>query len=146
VLNKVYEEKIEANLGSQHIFMRTFNQCSFNMTTRKMELCYYPVFKGSTIHTNEELQQKIVIYFTHHPELKLQESKPWYRSKVSPGFDHEAVDCYIIVSPKPLKEADYSDDTVRNSSIELYNFLKKGTLLMETAGNLSKRLKLVGRD
>jgi len=53
------------------------------MTTRKVESFYYPVFKGSKIPTNEELQQKIVIYFTHHPDLKPQRSKPWYRSKVS---------------------------------------------------------------
>jgi len=143
VFDKVYKEKVEANSESQYILIRTLNQCSFDMTTRKVEIFYYPVFKGSKIPTNEELQQKIVIYFTHHPDLKPQESKPWYRSKVSPGFNHEAVDCYIIVSPKPLKEPDYSDGTVRYSSIELYNFLKKGTLLMETAGNLPKRLKLV---
>ena len=106
------------------------------MTARKVELFYYPVFKGSKIPTNEELQQKIVIYFTHHPDLKPQKGKPWYLSKVSPGFNHEVVDCNIIVLPKPLKESDCSDGTVSYSSIELYNFLKKGTLLKETAGNL----------
>ena len=143
MLDKVYEEKVKVSLGSQYILMRTSNQCSFNMTTRKMELFYYPVFKGSKIPTKEEIQQKIVIYFTHNPELKPQESKPWYCSKVSPGFKHEALDCYIIVSPKPLKEPDCSDGTVRYSSIELYNFLKKGTLIMETAGNLPKSLTLV---
>ena len=76
---------------------------------------------------------------------KPQKSEHWHRSKVSPGFSHEAVDCYIIVSRKPLKEPDCSDGTVRYSSIELYNFLKRGTLLMETAGNLPKRFKLVWR-
>ena len=116
------------------------------MTTIKVELFYYRVSKGSKIPTNEELQQKIAIYFTHHPELKPQESKPWYHSKVSPGFNHEAAECYIIVSSKSLKEPDCSDGTIRYSSIELYNFLKKGTLIMETAGNLPKRLKLVWRD
>jgi len=39
------------------------------MTTRKVELFYYPVFKGFKIPTIEELRRKIV-YFTHHPELK----------------------------------------------------------------------------
>jgi len=116
------------------------------MTTRKVELFYYPVFKGSKIPTNEELLQKIVIYFTHHPDLKPQKSKPWLRSKVSRGFNHEAVDCYIIVSSKPLKEPDCSDGTARYSNIGLYNFVKKGALLMETTGNLPKRLKLVRRD
>ena len=101
MLNKVYKEKVNINLGSQYIFMRTLNQRSFDMTTRKVELFYYPVFKGSKIPTNEELQQKIVIYFAHHPDLKPQKGKPWYRSKVSRGFNHEDVDCYIIVSPNP---------------------------------------------
>jgi len=143
VFNKVYEEKIKANSGSQYLFMRTSNQCSFDMSTRKVELFYYPEFKGSHIPTNEELQQKTAVYFTYHPDLKPQKNKPWYRSKVSPGFNHEDVDCYIIVSPKPLKEPDCSDGTVRYSSIELYNFLKRGTLLMETVENLPKRLQLV---
>jgi len=143
VLNKVKEEKIEVKSGSQCIFMRTSNQGSFDTTTRKVELFYYPVFQGYQIPTNEELQQKIVIYFTHHPDLKPQKGKPWYRSKVSPGFNHEDVDCYIIVSPKPLKEPDCSDDTVRYSSIELYNSLKNGTLIKETAEYLPKRLKVV---
>jgi len=143
VSNNVYKEKIEANSESQYIFVRTLKHCSPEMTTRKVELFYYPVFKGSQIPTNEELQQKIVIYFTPHPDLKPQKGKPWYCSKVSPGFNHEAVGCYIIVSSKPLKEPDCSDGTVRYSSIELYNFLKKGTLIMETAENLPKRLKLV---
>ena len=146
MLIKVYEEKVEENSGSQYIFMRTSNQCPFDMTTRKVELFHYPVFKGSKIPMKEELQQKIVNYFTHCPELKPRESKPWYHSKVSPVFNHEAVDCYIIVSPKPLKEPDCSDGIVRYSSIELHNFLKKDTLLMETAANLPKRLKLVLRD
>jgi len=91
----------------------------------------------------KNFNKKIVIYFTHHPDLNPQKGKPWYRSKVSPGFNHKAVDCYIIVSSKPLKEPDCSDGTVRYSSIELHNFLKKGTLIMETAENLPKRLKLV---
>jgi len=88
------------------------------MTTRKVELFHYPVFKGSKIPT-KELQQKIIIHLTHRPELKPRESKPWYHSKVSPGFNHEAVDCYIIVSLKPLKEPNCLDGTVRYSSIEL---------------------------
>ena len=121
MFNEVFEEKIEANPGSQYIFMRTSNQCSFDMSTRKVELFYYPVFTGLKVPTNEELQQKIVVYFTYHPELKPQESEPWYHSKVSPGFNHEAVNCHIIVSPKPLKEPDCSDGAVHYSSIELYN-------------------------
>jgi len=51
----MYKEKIEANSGSQHIFVRTLKHCSSEMTTRKVELFYYPVFKGSKIPTNEEL-------------------------------------------------------------------------------------------
>jgi len=63
VLNKLYEEKVEANLESQHIFMRTLNQYSLDITTRKVELCYYPVFKGSKIPTNEELVSFSLIHF-----------------------------------------------------------------------------------
>jgi len=37
---KVYEEKVEANWRSHHIFMRTLNQCPFDMTTRKVELFF----------------------------------------------------------------------------------------------------------
>jgi len=136
----------DESIGSQHIFMRTLNLCLFDMTTRRVELFYYPVFKGFKVPTNEELQWKIAIYFIHHPVLKPQKSEPWYRSKVSPGFNHEAVNCYLIVSPKPLKEPDRSHSTVRYSSIELYNFLKRGTLFMETAENLPKKFKLVWRD
>ena len=73
----MFEEKIEANPGSQYIIMRTLNQCPFDMATRKVELNYYPVFKGSQIPTSEELQQKIDIYFTHHPDLKPQKGKPF---------------------------------------------------------------------
>jgi len=139
VFNKLYEEKIEANSGIQYLFTRTSNQCSVDMSTRKVELFYYPVFKGSHIRTNEELRQKIAIYFTHHPDLKPQKNKPWYRSNVSPGFNHKDVDCYIIVSPKPLKEPDGSDGTVRYSSIELYNFLREVLFLW-------KLLKTFPRD
>jgi len=113
------------------------------MTTRKVELFYYPVFKGYKVPTKEELRRKIVNYLIHHPELKPQESEPWYCSKVSPGYNHETVNCYLIVSTKPLKGSDSSDGTNRYSSIELYNFLKRDTLLLETAGNLPKRFKLV---
>jgi len=113
------------------------------MTARRVELFYYPVFKGFKVPTNEELLRKIVIYFTHHLQLKPQKSEPWYCSEISPGFNHEAVDCYLIVSPTPLKEPACSNGTVRYSSIELYNFLKRGALLMETAENLPKRFKLM---
>ena len=139
----MYEEKVEASSGSQNIFMRTLNHCLFEMTTRKVELFYYAVFKGFKVPTNEELQRKIVICITHHPELKSQTSEPWYCSKVSPGFNHETVECYFIVSPQPLKEPDSSDDTVRYSSIELYNLLKRGTLLLSNVENLPKSFKLV---
>jgi len=58
---KAYEEKVEAKWRSHHIFMRTLNQCPFDMTTRKVELFFHPVFKGFKVPTNEELHQKIVI-------------------------------------------------------------------------------------
>jgi len=60
-----------------------------------------------------------------------------------PGFNHEWVDCYFIVAPKWLKEPSSSDGKIRYSSIELYNILKRGTLLMENADYLCKRFKLV---
>jgi len=146
VFDKVNEEIIKANFESQHILLRTSIRCLFNMNTRRVELFYHPVFKSFKAPINEELQRKIVIYLTHHPELKPQKSEPWYWSEVSPGFNRATVDYYLIVSPKPLKEPDCSDGTVRYSSIELYNFLKRVTLLMETADNLPKRFKLVWRD
>jgi len=99
--------------------------------------------QGFSNSNKRRTSTKIVIYYTHHPDLKPQKGKPWYRSKVSPGFNHEAVNCYIIVSPKPLKEPACSDGAIRYSSNELYDFLKKGTLLMETIENLPNRLKLV---
>jgi len=114
MFNKVYEATVEANPGSQYIFARILKHRSFDLTTRKVELFYCPVFKGFKVPTNEELQRKIVIYFTHHPEQKPQESEPWHCSKVSPGFNHNTVECYFIVSPQPLKEPESSDGTVRH--------------------------------
>jgi len=54
--------------------------------------------------TKEELQRIITSNLIHHPELRSQQDDPWYCSKVSPGFKHETVDCYFIVTPQPLKE------------------------------------------
>jgi len=71
------------------------------MNARRIELFYYPFFKGLKIPTKEELQHKITNYFIHHPELRPQQPDPWYYSKVSPGFKHETVDCYFIVAPQP---------------------------------------------
>ena len=113
------------------------------MNGRRIELFYYPVFKGFKIPTKEDLQQKIANYLTHHPELRPHQKEPWHCSRVSPGFNQEAVDRYFIVAPQPLKESERTDGKVRYSSIELYNFLKRGTLLLATTGNLPKRFKLV---
>jgi len=63
-------------------FTKTLKQCLFDMTTSKVELFYYPVFKGSKAPTKEKLQRKIINYFIHHPELKPQNSEPWYCSKI----------------------------------------------------------------
>jgi len=98
---------------------------------------------GFKVPTNEELQRKIVVYFTHHPELKPQESEPWYCSKVSPGFNHETIDYYFIVTPQPSKKPEHVSGMVRYVIIELYNFLKRGTILLETSGKLHKKFKLV---
>jgi len=46
------------------------------MTTRQVELFYYPVFKGFKEPTNEALVQKIANYFKHHPELSSQKMRP----------------------------------------------------------------------
>jgi len=123
--------------------VRTSKHYSPEMTTRKVKLFYYPVFKGFKVPTIEELQLKIVVYFTHHSELKPQTSELWYCSKVSPGFNHEAVECYFIVSPQPLKESDSSGSTIRFSSMELYNFLMRGTLLLANDENRPKNFNLV---
>jgi len=80
--------------------------------------CFIIPFKVFKIPTRKNCSEILLSNFTHHPDLKPQKREPWYCSKVSPGFDHEAVDCYFIVSPKPLKELDCSDGTVRHSSIE----------------------------
>ena len=93
--------------------------------------------------TKEELQRMISSYLIHYPELRPQQHNPWYCSKVSPGFNHETVDCYIIVAPQPLKEPEHKGGMVRYSSIELYNLLKRGTILLETSGKLHKKFKLV---
>ena len=143
MFKKVYEEKVEANPESQYIFVRILKHRLFEMTTRKVELFYYPVFKVFKVPTNEEFQRKIVIYFTHHPELKPRESEPWHYSEVSPGFNHETVECYFIISTQPLKEPESSDGTVQHSSIELYNLLKRGTLLLSNVDNVPKSFKLV---
>ena len=116
---------------------------SSNMNARRIELLYYPVFKGLKLSTKEELQRMITSYLIHHPELRPQKHDPWYCSKVSPGFNHETVDCYFIVAPQPLKELEHISGMVRYSSIELYSFLKRGTILLETSGKLPKKFKLV---
>jgi len=53
------------------------------MTTRKVELFYCPVFKGSKVPTTEELRRKIIDYFIHHSELKPQNSEPWYFQSIT---------------------------------------------------------------
>jgi len=113
------------------------------MNARRIELFYYPAFKGFKMPTEEELQRKITSYLTHHSELRPQLNDPWYCFKVSPGFNHETVDCYFIVASQPLKEPEHKGGMVRYSSIELYNFLKRGTILLETSGKLPKKFKLM---
>jgi len=122
-------------------YWNTELDCFSEMNTRKVGLLYCTVFKGFKVHANKAVQWKIAIYITHHSELKLQKSEPWYCSEVSPGFNHEAVDYYLIVSPKPLKEPICSHDTIRYSSLALHNFLKKGTLFMEIADDLPQKIK-----
>jgi len=48
------------------------------MNGRRIELFYYPVFKGFKIPTKEDLQQKIANYLTHHPELRPHQKEPWH--------------------------------------------------------------------
>ena len=113
MIDELHEENVEANARSHHIFTKILKQCLFDMTTRKVELFYHPVFKGSKEPTKEELQLTMVNYFIHHPELKPQNSESWYCSKVSPSFNYETMDCYLIVSPKPLKKSDCTEGTIR---------------------------------
>jgi len=100
------------------------------MNARKIELLYHPVFKGSKEPTQEEVQRKVTTYLTHHPEFKPQKEETWSCFKTSPGFTHASVECYLIVSLKLLKEPEGSEDTIRYSNIVLYDFLKKGILLI----------------
>ena len=88
---------------------------SSEMTVRPVELFYYPVFKGFKVTTNEEVQWKMVTYPVHHPELKPHMTEPCYCSEISPGFKRETVDCYLIVSSKPLRGSDCSNQKVRYS-------------------------------
>jgi len=146
VVDKVHDETVEVGARNHHTLWNILKQCLLDTITRKVELFYCLVFKGSKVPTTEELRRKIINYFIHHPELKPQNSEPWYCSKISPGFNHETMDCYLILSPKPLKKSDCSDCTIRYSSIELYNFFKKGAPIPETTGNPPKRFKLVWKD
>jgi len=100
------------------------------MNRRKIKLFHHPVFKGSKEPTQEEMQRKVTTYLTHQSEIKLQKEETWSCFKISPGFTHSSVECYLIVSPKLLKEPEGSEDTTRYSNIELYDFLKKGILLI----------------
>jgi len=52
------------------------------MNARRIELFYYPVFKGLKMPTKAELQQTITNYLIYHPELRPQQHGPWYCSKV----------------------------------------------------------------
>jgi len=45
------------------------------MNARKIEMFYHPVFKGSKEPTQEEMQQKVTTYLTHHPDFKLQKEE-----------------------------------------------------------------------
>jgi len=40
------------------------------------------------------------------------------------------MECYLIVSPKLLKEPEDSKDTIYYSNKELFDYIKKGTLLI----------------
>ena len=98
------------------------------MNARKIELFYHPVFKGSKESTQKEMHWKVTTYLTHHPEFKPQKEETWSCFKISPGFTHAFAECYLIVSPKLMKEPEDSEDTIRYSNIELYDF--KGILLI----------------
>ena len=82
------------------------------MNARKIELFYHPVLKGAREPTQEEIQQKITIFLTRHPELKPQKTEKWSCFRMSPDFTHVSVECYLIVSPKLLKEQEDSKDTI----------------------------------
>jgi len=40
------------------------------MNARKIKMFYHPVFKVSKEPTQEEMQQKVTTYLTHHPDFK----------------------------------------------------------------------------
>ena len=100
------------------------------MNARKIELFYHPVSKGSKEPTQKEVERKVTTYLTHHSKFKPQKEEAWSCLKISLGFTHASVECCLIVSPKLLKEPEGSEDTIRYSNIELYDFLKKGILLI----------------
>jgi len=47
------------------------------MNARKIKLFYHPVLKGAREPTQEEIQRKVTIYLTRHPELKHQKTENW---------------------------------------------------------------------
>ena len=79
------------------------------MTDCKVELFYYPVFKGFAEPTNIEMEQKITRYPKYHPGLSPKEDETWCCFKMLPNFHHNTIACDIIVAPKPLKEPNSSD-------------------------------------
>jgi len=100
------------------------------MKTRKIKVFYHPVLKGAREPTQEEIQRKVTTYLTRHPEFKPQKTENWSCFKISPGFIHTFVECYLIVSPKPLKESEGLENTIYYSDKELYDYIKDGILLI----------------
>jgi len=99
------------------------------MNARKIKLFYHPVLKGAREPTQEEIQQKVRDYLKLHPELKPQKTERWSCFKISPGFTHGSLECYLIVSPKQLKEPEGSKDTIYYSNEELHDYIEKGILI-----------------
>jgi len=99
------------------------------MNTNRLELFYYPIYKGFRIPPGKELQGMIIDYLTRHPEIKLRKSTFWYFSTVWSGFNSEAIEYYIFMTPERLKGFRDTDGLIGYLGIELYNYLKGGTKL-----------------
>ena len=145
MIDKVHEETVEASARGHHTLWKFWNNDYSIWLQEKWNYFTVQYSRGQKYPQLKNYDERLltILYTILNSNLRTANLGT---SKVSPGFNHETMDCYLIVSPKPLKKSDCSSGTIRYSSIELYNFLMRGTLLPETAGNSPKRFKLVWKD
>jgi len=144
-MDKIYEETVEANAIGHHTLWKFWNNDYLIWLQEKWN--YFTVLY-SRVHKYPQLKNYderllTTLYIVLNSNLRTANlgTVPKY-----PLVSIMKLWSYLIVSPKPLKKSDYSAGTICYSSIELYNFRKRGSLLPETTGNSPKRFKLVWTD